>query len=102
RSEHRAGAGGRSLGDLEVEVLLGGEPGCGGAAGNPHLQFVAVADAAADLFEQLPPGDAVGQLVVAGAVDVPGQGDHERARVLGMAQALVPVDPVHEDVRQVR
>src|SRR5690606_18106773 len=101
RADHGAGSGGGVLGDLEVEVLLGREPGGGCSPRDPHLELVAVANTPADLVEQLAPGDAMRQLVVAGAVDVTGQRDHERPGVLGVGEVLVPLGPVHDDVGQV-
>ena len=88
-AEHRAGGAGERALERDVE-LVGDEPRRRAAAGHERLQLVVVADALAELLavdQVAERRGAVDDLEHAGPLDVPGHGDHARAR----ASVAVPI-----------
>ena len=71
----------------------GHEPGSGGSARDPGLELAIVADASGDVVDHLPPGEAVGQFVIAGLAHVTRDREQECAGVGRVTESLEVVDP---------
>ena len=106
--QHRAGADGGEVGALHaligvlgIQLRGGGQP-AGRAAQLHQLELMAVLDATGQVIDDLPQGDAEGDLEHAGVFDVAADRDELGARAVGSALALIEALLVQEQGRDQR